>query len=508
MSTMMSDGEPPFKTLLGHGLVRDQFGNEMHKSAGNSIEFIAAADAGGEIKDPKGKAIPFKAMGADVMRWLYVRHNPAANLNFGPGPADEVRSKVFFKLWNTYAMFCNYAIGDGFDPAGPQIPIADRQDVDQWLLSNLQLLVRLARVMYENFNVMAFALKCEEFIEGDLSNWYVRRNKDRLHSRNVDLDDAGRKDKLAAYQTLYTTLTTLCKLLAPCVPFVTEVMWKNLRLPNDPESVHLCDFPAADFSLINLKLSLDMAALQRLVSLGLSARQSAKINVRQPLAEMIVSPSPLVENNTGVCLGEADKRAVERFPDLILDELNVKLVRLHAAPQPLLTQSAKLNKKTAAAKLGPKLKEAESALAAMTAADLDATPLLIAGVELAAADIIREFAAQPGWVGVADKGTQVAINTTVTEDLKLEGLARVVIRQVQDTRKNAGLDLLDKIALHLQPGTDELAKAIRAHQKTIATAVQATEWSDSALNGAAHTANVKIDGQPLTIALKKANGQA
>ena len=116
----------------------------MHKSAGNSIEFIAAADAGGEIKDPKGKTIPFKAMGADVMRWLYVRHNPAANLNFGPGPADEVRTKVFFKLWNTYAMFCNYAIGDGFDPARPQVPVAERQDVDRWLLSNLQLLIKEA----------------------------------------------------------------------------------------------------------------------------------------------------------------------------------------------------------------------------------------------------------------------------------------------------------------------------------------------------------------------------
>ena len=124
-------------------------------------------------------------------------------------------------------------------------------------------------------------------------------------------------------------------------------------------------------------------------------------------------------------------------------------------------------------------------------------------MELDAADVVREFAAQPGWAGVADKGTQVAINTTITEELKLEGLARVVIRQVQNARKNAGLDLLDKIALHLQPGSDELAKAIRAHQSTIATAVQATEWSDAALNGEAHTATVKIDGQPLAIALRK-----
>jgi len=496
MSTMMSDGEPPFKTLLGHGLVRDQFGNEMHKSTGNSIEFIAAADTGGEIKDPKGKAIPFRAMGADVMRWLYVRHNPAANLNFGPGPADEVRSKVFFKLWNTYAMFCNYAIGDGFDPGAPPVPVAKRQDVDRWLVSNLQLLIQEARAAYESFNVMTFALKCEDFIEGDLSNWYVRRNKDRLHSRNVDLDEAGRTDKRAAYQTLYTTLTTLCRLMAPSVPFVTEVMWKNLRLPSDPESVHLTDFPVADESLVDKALSDDMAAVQRVISLGLSARQTAKLNVRQPLAELVVSPG-----------SDADRRAVERFPDLILDELNIKRVTIHTGPDPLLRASAKLNKKTAAAKLGPKVKEAESALATMNAEQLDASPLVIAGVDLAAGDVVREFAAQPGWAGVADKGTQVAINTTITEELKLEGLARVVIRQVQDTRKNAGLDLLDKIALHLQPGSEDLAKAIRAHQSSIATAVQAVEWADGALNGDAFSATVKVDGQPLMIALRKVENE-
>ena len=123
------------------------------------------------------------------------------------------------------------------------MPVAERPDIDRWILSNLQLLVKEAHAAFESYNVMAFASKCEEFIEGDLSNWYVRRNKDRLHSRNVDLDDAGRADKHAAYQTLYTTLTTLCKLMAPCVPFVTEVMWKNLRLSTDPESVHSDGIP-------------------------------------------------------------------------------------------------------------------------------------------------------------------------------------------------------------------------------------------------------------------------
>jgi isoleucyl-tRNA synthetase len=517
MSTMMSDGKPPFKTLLGHGNVRDQLGHEMHKSAGNSIEFVGAAESGYTIDFELKVGVPevvkagllapelknasklfkdgvvgveaaeypllervlkvsrsrtvvekerlgpngvekypalraaFAPMAADVIRWVYCRQEPAANIRFGPITADEVRSKVFFKLWNTYAMVCNYAIGDGFDPAAPQVPVAERQDVDRWLLSNLQLLIKEAREAYENYNVAAFALACEEFIEADLSNWYVRRNKDRLHSRNVDLDDAGRRDKLAAYQTLYTTLTTLCKLMAPCVPFVTEVMWKNLRRPTDPESVHLCDFPQMDASLVDTGLSADMKALRRVISLGLSAREGPpRINVKQPLAELVVSPSTLRDNN-GVLLGDADRRAVERFPDLIIDELNVKTVRLHDPKAGTLVPSA------------------------------------------------------PGWCVSEDKGTLVAVNTTITPELKSEGLSRDVIRQVQNARKDAKLDLLDKIALHLATPSGELANAISTHKADIARSVQATHWSDTPLTGSFFTPPkpVKIDGQPLTIQLRK-----
>ncbi|VTT96431.1 isoleucyl-trna synthetase : Isoleucyl-tRNA synthetase OS=uncultured Acidobacteria bacterium A2 PE=4 SV=1: tRNA-synt_1: tRNA-synt_1: Anticodon_1 [Gemmataceae bacterium] len=506
MSTMMSDGKPPFRTLLGHANVRDQFGHEMHKTAGNSIEFIAAADNGGEIKDPKGKQLPFNAIGADVMRWLYCRQNPAAHINFGPTPADEVRSKVIFKLWNTYSMFCEYANGDKFDPTAPPVPVAERQDIDQWLLASLDQLIRDAHDAYKSYNVMAFALSCEEFIEADLSNWYVRLNKPRLHSKNAELDAAGLKDKQAAYQTLYATLTTLCKLMAPCVPFVTEVMWRNLRLPTDPESVHLCEFPecppeegwlsADGHSKYSIKPH-EMKGIQHVVSLGLASRQQAKINVRQPLAEFVVSHGT-----------ESDRKAVKRFEKLIKDEMNVKAVRLHdPSAGPLLTVSAKLNKKTAAAKLGAKFKEAEASLVSMDAtelaAKLDQGQVEIASVLLEKGDFTIEYTAKTGWAGVAHKGTQVAISTAITEELKLEGLARDVVRQVQNARKDAKFQLLDKIALHLAAASDELTKAIATHQKDIATAVQAVEWSAAPLNGDAHTATVKIDGQPLTIAVKR-----
>ena len=501
MSTMMSDGKPPFKTLLGHGLVKDQFGHEMHKTSGNSIEFISAADAGGEITDPKGKPLPFGAIGADVMRWLYCRANPAANLNFGPEPANEVRSKVFFKLWNTYAMFCNYATGDGFDPAAPPVPVGARQDVDHWLQSKLQHVIMSAELYYSKYSVMQFALECEKFIENDLSNWYVRRNKDRLHSKAVHLDACALQDKWSAYQTIYTTLKTLCKLMAPCVPFVTEVMWQNLKLPSDPESVHLCDFPLVDEELLQDDrngLTLDMQQAREVISLGLAARQVAKLSVRQPLGELVIWTT-----------ADVNRKAVERFRELILDELNIKAVRF-ADPTAgrLLTPTARLNKKTAASKLGGKLAEAEQALSKMDEVTLNKFmqgSVEVCGVLLTSEDVIREYNAPAGYAPapyVVDP--EVIISTTITEPLKLEGLARDVVRQVQSARKDAKLDLLDKIALHLSATSPELAKAIGTHRDTIATAVQATRWSESALVGdGVHTATVKIDGQPLTIALRK-----
>ena len=482
MSTMMSDGRPPFRTLLGHGLVRDEHGKEMHKSAGNSIEFNRAAEE----------------FGADAMRWLYCRANPAANLNFGPGPITEVRAKFVLKLWNCYGFFANYARLDGFDPATPQAAVGGRPDIDRWILSDLQLLVKAARAEFERFNVMGFCLAVEEFVDAKLSNWYIRRTRDRFWSKTGE--DA---TKLAAYQTLYTVLLDLCRLCAPVVPFLAEVMWRNLAAGVRSqesgvraESVHLTDYPVADETLVDTALSQDMDAVLRIVSLGGAARNAAKQKVRQPLAELRVQPG-----------SDADRRAVERFPDLVTDELNVKRVALHAGGGPMLKASAKLNKKTAAAKLGPKLKEAEAALdkldGAAVAEQLKAGTFTLAGVALDAADVAIGYAAPDGWAGVVDKGTRVMIDARLTPELKAEGTARDVIRLVQDERKKAGLDVANKIALHLAADAAELAAAIATHQTTIAGETQATAWSDSPLEGAAHTAAAQVDGQPLTITLRK-----
>jgi isoleucyl-tRNA synthetase len=511
MSTMMSDGERPFKTLLGHGTVLDQYGNPMSKSMGNSIEFVEAADKGGSFPDAKGNRVPFDAIGADVMRWLYCRQNPAANLLFGPGPANEVRAKFHIKLWNCYAFFCNYAVLDGFDPAAPQVPVNERADIDRWILSDLQLLIKKAREEFEAYNVMGFCLAAEEFIDAKLSNWYIRRNRDRFWSSNAKLDAAGQRDKLAAYQTLHRVLLDLCRLCAPVIPFLTEVMWQNLAsggrqapvaggeqgadAPRSPESVHLCDYPTADESLIDTALSEDMDAVLDIVSLGMAARNNVNLNVRRPLSELRVKPG-----------GDLDRRAVERFADLIADELNVRRVTLHGGPDRMLRRAAVLNPKTAKARFRGNPGPAAAALAGMDVGQVEAAlgagSFTLLGVQLGPDDVLIQDAAPEGWAGAADRGTQVMIDTRITPELRAAGMARDVIRFVQDARKKAGLDVADKIALYLGTESEQLRAAIAAHRDYIAAETQAVEWL-TAPPADGYTTTVKVDGQPLTIALRK-----
>lgn len=526
MSTMMT-GRAPFKTLLGHGQVRDQWGDEMHKSKGNSIPFDGAADTGyhlahelkaGEQPKPPNGALSSKVveeskgtekikklvaqcppMSADLIRWLYCRQNPAANVNFGPDPADELRNKFVLKLWNTYAFFTNYARLDDFDPTAPQVPLPQRPDIDRWILSDLQQLIQTARTEIERYNLQAFCLKAEEFVDDKLSNWYVRRNRRRFWKSEQS------SDKLAAYQTLYTVLTTLTKLFAPVIPFLTEAMYQNLTpkaAAEDLASVHLNEFPIVDEKLIDSQLSADMDALLRLVSLGSAARNSVKLKVRQPLAELKVQPAD-----------ESERRAVERFADQICEELNLKKVTLHdAARGPLLSQELKPNMKTLGPKFGPRLKEVQAAIAALEVASSAskiqaAQPLELTlsdgVVTLDPGDVIVQSKAAEGWVGIADRGTQVLLDTRITEDLALEGMARDVVRQVQDLRKKSNLQMEDRIILALVTEAQKMCKAIETHQNYIMAETLALQLDAEPLTGEFATATVKIDGEMLVIELKK-----
>jgi isoleucyl-tRNA synthetase len=496
MSTMMMH-RPPMRVLLGHGLVRDQWGRPMHKSAGNAIPFEGAADEGYDLTDPKGHTERHPPMSADLIRWMFCRQNPAGNINFGPSSAEEVRSKLSMKLWNSYAFFCNYARLDGFDPAAAPVPVGKRPDIDRWILSDLQLLVGKARLEFERFNVMAFCLEAERFVDDKLSNWYIRRNRRRFWK-----SERG-EDKLAAYQTLYTVLVTLAKLFAPIMPFLTESMNQNLAAAGNDGSVHLCDYPEADAGLIDQQLSADMEALLRLVSLGSAARNTVKIKVRQPLAEMKVQPGD-----------DGERRAVKRFADQIREELNVKRVTLHdAAQEALLRAEVKPNMKTLGPKFGARLREVTAALAAadpvavaarVQAGELVDLPSSNGAIVLEPADVVTQVKAPDGWAGVADRGSQVLIDVRMTQALKDEGKARDVIRHIQELRKQAGLEMEDRIALYLHTESAELRRAIEAHRDYIMSETLTVQWATQPLSGDVHRATVKIDGEALVIELRKA----
>jgi len=484
MSTIMTN-RTPFKVLLGHALVRDEKGEEMHKSLGNAIPFEEAAEK----------------MSADLVRWMFCRQNPVNNINFGYGPANELRNKFVMKLWNSYAFFCNYARLDSFDPHAPAVPVKKRPDIDRWILSDLQLLIRKARTEFEDFNLMKFCLEAEAFVEDRLSNWYVRRNRRRFwKSERTD-------DKLAAYQTLYTVLTTLTKLFAPVMPFLTESMFRNLVAQPDSsaDSVHLADYPVVDESLIDAELSADMDALLRLVSLGSAARNSVKMKVRQPLAELKVQPA-----------NDGERRAVERFADQICEELNIKKVSIHEPTQrALLRYEVKPNLKTLGPKFGPKLKQVQDAIAQAAGspapiikavAEKLPIQLHLANselVELDSGDVIIQTKGPEGWAAVTDRDTIVALDTRLTDQLKQEGMAREVVRHVQELRKKAGLEMEDRIELYLGTSSAALREAIEANRSYIANETLVGRWSNEPLTGDAHTATVKIDGHDLTIMLRK-----
>jgi isoleucyl-tRNA synthetase len=446
----------------------------------------------------------YPPMGADEIRWLYCRQNPAANINFGPEPAEEIRNKFFVKLWNSYAFFCELARqpGDeGFDPNLPAVPLKDRPDTDRWILADLQGLVKTARTAFENYSVSSFCLAAEAFVEDKLSNWYVRTQKDRFWAKGRNAN------KQAAFQTLYTVLTTLAKLCAPVIPFLTEAMHQNLAsLPRKrgEESIHLCDYPTADESLTDAQLSQDMDALLRLVSLGRAVRNVAKIKVRQALAELKVLPGD-----------DRERRAIERFSTAAARELNVKKVTVHL-PDPhdtstwwLLEPTVKPNHQRLKEKFGQRMGEVLAQLrgkidmvAQQPGAPLTTEVRLDNEYHGLDQEDFLVWQAPSGFAGLADRGTQLLLDARITPELAREGMGREVIRHVQSSRKEAKLNMEDRIELYL--GADgKLAEAIAEHREYIGGETLVSRWSDKPLGNGAFHAEVKVEGQSLVIELRK-----
>ncbi|HDR00400.1 MAG TPA: isoleucine--tRNA ligase, partial [candidate division WOR-3 bacterium] len=296
MSTVL-ENRAPFRVLLGHALVKDEKGREMHKSAGNAISFEVAADK----------------MGADVMRWVFLGHNPTQHLSFGFGVGREAERKLL-TLWNVYSFFVTYAEIDGVNPAEFNLPAERLQPLDRWVRSRFNALARLAREKLDEFDPSAVPRAVETFID-DLSTWYVRRNRRRFWkpARSGITDD---DDKAAAYQSLYACLSGLVRLIAPFMPFLAEEMYQNLVRPCDPtapESVHLCAFPEPDPALDAPELEDEVALVRSVVSLGHSAREKARRKVRQPLASVIITVAGADERDR--CL---------RHADVVREELNVR----------------------------------------------------------------------------------------------------------------------------------------------------------------------------------------
>ncbi|MBN1944793.1 MAG: isoleucine--tRNA ligase [Bradymonadales bacterium] len=493
MSTMM-EGKAPFRTLLGHALVRDEYGEEMHKSLGNAIEFNEAAEK----------------MGAEIMRFIFAAQNPVNNLNFPDIHRrrqekkrhldDEVRRKLL-TFWNCYSFYIQYAEVDGVRPGQFAIPPAERPQLDRWILSRLQHLVEHARQCFESYQIHLLMERFQAFVESDLSNWYLRRSRRRFWKSGSDAD------KQAAYATLYEVLLTCIRLVAPILPFLTEEMYSNMVRSVDttaPPSVHLTDYPQADTSLIDEPLEASFGALIRYKNLGLALRNEANIKVRQPLATFLVQPESDTERQV---LGDPN------LVEVLLEELNTKNLELLDDTGHLISTRFKTNFAT----LGPRYGELTPRIAEHIDR-LDPTAIeeqLKFGelrfeiddhpVVLTPEDLERVHTGPQGLVFAFDGGAFVGLETRLTPELVQEGMARDFVRHVQNLRKERGLQIEDRIHLRYSAGA-EVSRALERWSSYIGNETLALRFaSDPSLQKPA-AAEIKIAKERVLIDLEKAAG--
>ncbi len=474
-------GEPPFLTVLGHGLVLDEHGEEMHKSAGNAIWFEDATDD----------------IGADVMRWLYLRANPSGNVLFGYGTADDVRRQFIIPLWNVYSFFVTYARLDGFVPGEePAVPLNERPVLDRWLYSRLFTTVSEVQQRLEDYDAASATRAVEEFVD-DLSNWYVRRSRRRFW-RKGDLDDEqAQKEKLAAYQTLYEALEVLVRTLAPFIPFTTEQMYQNLVVagrPGDehPPSVHLTDFPRPHKQWKDDRLQREMKKARQIASLGRAARNEVGLKVRQPLRKILVAGPEWDHSLNGLIKSEVNIREIVRVSD----------------EREFLTYEIKPDY----AKLGPKYTDdMPQVAAAIETAD---PRWMIEQIEAGEEFELDGYTLQPGelevrtrnregYAAATEEGYTVALDTELTPELRREGLARDCIRFVQQSRKECGLEVSDRI--HLLWRTEgEMKQAMEDFSDVIADEVLARSFQAGDPRQHQHYFCTEIEGHKVEIGLQKA----
>jgi isoleucyl-tRNA synthetase len=477
MATVL-ENSPPFRTCFSYATLVDEHGREMHKSSGNMIEFNEAADR----------------MGVDVMRWLYCAHKPENNLSFGYGRADEVRRRFLIPLWNVYSFFITYANLDGWQPRRPAARAKAQTALDRWILARLHQLVAQVTERLENYDAYGVTLAVEPFLD-DLSNWYVRRSRRRFWKSEQDAD------KNAAYTTLYDVLTTLCRLLAPLVPFVTETMYQNLVRSVDPgaaESVHHTDWPEDDVTLVDSPLLEQMALVRQIVALGHAARNSANIKLRQPLSRALAHVAADAETLDQELVG------------LVQEELNVKQLTLVSDASELVTYHLLPDNQL----LGPRFGKRFPALrAALATQDPLATVQRLRGdgalrldldgeeVELTEGEVRVNEEAREGLAVASERDVTVAVDTALTPELVAEGLAREAIRRIQNSRKTAGFRLDDRIVTAYR-AEGELAEAIAAWREIIAAETLSVEFAAGDPEPNMHVEECRVSGYLLRTGLR------
>ena len=474
ISTLIFD-KSPYKNVIVLGLVQDKDGRKMSKHIGNVV-------------DPWDV---LNKQGADAARWyFYANSAPWLPNRFDDKTVDEYQRKFMGTLWNTYAFFVLYANIDNFDPTNYKLEYDKLSAMDKWVLSKLNTLVKTVDTNMENYKITESARAMADFVD-ELSNWYVRRSRERFWGKDMP------QDKVNAYMTLYTVLVTMAKLSAPFTPFMAESMYQNLVRKVDSaalESVHLCSFPEADDSMIDEKLEHNMDLVLSAVVAGRAARNTAGIKNRQPIGNMYI---------------KADKKLEDMYVEIIRDELNVKNVEFKDDVSSFTSYSFKPQLRTLGKRYGKLVPAIGEYLKSNDGNELmsqlktnGAIKFVIDGtdIELAEEDVLYETAQMEGFVAESDKSTTVVLDTNLTEDLIEEGFVRELISKIQTMRKEAGFEVLDRISVFYS-GNDKIAKVFEDNKDSIAGDVLADSIGEGTTDG--YSKDWNINGENVTLGVKK-----
>jgi isoleucyl-tRNA synthetase len=476
IATMVFDSVA-YKSVISNGLVLDKNGNKMSKRLGNAV-------------DPFGAIEKF---GTDPLRWYMISNSsPWDNLKFDESGVEEVSRKFFGTLYNTYSFFALYANVDGFDNTKPQIPIAKRQEIDRWIISLLNSLIVEVETQLEDYEPTKAARAISEFVGENLSNWYVRLNRKRFWGGEMN------DDKLAAYQTLYQCLETVSLLMAPIAPFYSDMLYRDVTGSN--KSVHLALFPKADVSVINKQLEEQMQVAQDITSMVLSLRRKKNLKVRQPLTAIMI---PIAD--------EKQQREIEAVSDLILNEVNVKKINFVGSDAGVLVKKVKPDFKKLGPKYGKIMKLLAQALTSMSQHDIiefennGSFKFDINGqeavVDATDVEIISEDI--PGWLVANDGNLTVALDITLTEALKREGVARELVNRIQNIRKSKDFDITDKIVVKINPD-EHVNDAVADFKDYIAKQVLATSIEVADVTDVNDRIELDMDDYKLYITVEKA----